>query len=425
MKKGIKIDRGWLVFWLIVLNTFFWVGGCMAQDTQWRGLNRDGKYMDTGLLKSWPEQGPELILKKEGLGNGYSTPIFYEGAVYVSGLRDTMDVITRLDLEGNIAWETVFGRSWNQSFPETRCTPTIENGRIYIMGGMGDVVCMETETGKIIWKVNTHKDYGGEFHRWGMTESLLLAGQAVISSPIGDQTAVVALDKKDGSQIWKTKSMGGVRSYVSPLLINHNGQEMILVTSDKDLMAVDPASGTILWSFDIKTNHSGSKGSRNNTNTPLYHNGAIFTTSGYNVNAVMLQLSEDGKKAELKWSDGTLDTHHGGVVLVDGYIYGSNWINNGNGNWVCQEWETGKVMYEENWHNKGSVIWADGMLYLYEEKQGHVGLLRPTTEGFDLVSSFRIEGGEGPFWAHMSIYDRKLFVRHGEVLFVYDLAQRD
>ncbi|MFO7668555.1 MAG: PQQ-binding-like beta-propeller repeat protein [Bacteroidales bacterium] len=396
-----------------------------AQDAQWRGLNRDGKYMDTGLLKSWPEQGPELILKKEGLGNGYSTPIFYEGAVYVSGRRDTMDVITRLDLEGNIAWETVYGRSWNQSFPETRCTPTIENGRIYIMGGMGEVVCMETGTGKILWNVNTHQEYGGEFHRWGMTESLLLTGRAVISSPIGDQTAVVALDKKDGSLIWKTKSMGGVRSYVSPLLINHNGQEMILVTSDKDLMAVDPASGTILWSFDIKTNHSGEEKRRNNTNTPLYDNGSIFTTSGYNVNAVMLQLSEDGKKVELKWSDGTLDTHHGGVVLVDGYIYGSNWINNGNGNWVCQEWETGKVMYEEKWHNKGSVIWADGMLYLYEEKQGHVGLLRPTPEGFDLVSSFRIEGGEGPFWAHMSIYDRKLFVRHGEVLFVYDLAQQD
>jgi outer membrane protein assembly factor BamB len=290
---------------------------------------------------------------------------------------------------------------------------------------MGTVVCMETETGKILWKVNTHQEYGGEFHRWGMTESILLAGNAVISSPIGDQTAVVALDKQDGSLIWKTRSLGGVRSYASPLLINHHGKEMIVVTSDKDLIAVDPASGTILWSYDIKTNQSGSKGSRNNTNTPLYHNGAIFTTSGYNVNAVMLQLSEDGRKAELKWSDGTLDTHHGGVVLVDGYIYGSNWINNGNGNWVCQEWESGKVMYEEKWHNKGSVIWADGMLYIYEEKQGHVGLLRPTPEGFELVSSFLIEGGEGPFWAHMSIYDRKLFVRHGEVLFVYDLAQRD
>ncbi len=139
----------------------------------------------------------------------------------------------------------------------------------------------------------------------------------------------------------------------------------------------------------------------------------------------MLKLSPDGKKVDLKWSDGTLDTHHGGVVLVDGYLYGSNWVNNGNGNWVCQEWESGKVMYEEKWHNKGSVIYADGMLYLYEEKQGHVGLVKPDPDGFKLVSSFSIDGGSGPYWAHMSIYDQKLFVRHGKVLFVYDLADKN
>jgi len=399
--------------------------GAFGQDSQWRGVNRDGKYLDTGLLKSWPEEGPTLILKKEGLGNGYSTPVYCEGAVYISGRRDTLDVITKLDLQGNIAWETIYGRAWNQSFPETRSTPTIENGRIYIMGGMGTVVCMEAENGKIIWEVNTHKEYKGEFHRWGMAESLLLTNNAVISSPVGEETAVLALDKRDGSLIWKSKSLGGVRSYVSPLLIHYKGQDMILVTSDKVMMAVDPADGSFIWTYDIVTGYSGPRNSRNNTNTPLYHEGEIFTTSGYDANAIMLTLSTDGLKAEQKWSDGTLDTHHGGVVLVDGYLYGSNWVNNGNGNWVCQHWETGKVMYEEKWYNKGSIIWADSLLYIYEEKQGHIGLLVPSPEGFELVSSFQIDGGSGPYWAHMSIYDRKLFVRHGKVLFVYDIANKN
>ena len=324
-------------------------------------------------MKSWPEKGPELILKKEGLGNGYSTPIYYEGAVYISGRRDTLDVITRLDLDGNIAWETVYGRAWNQSFPETRSTPTIEDGRIYIMGGMGNVVCMDTEKGKILWQVNTHQEFEGEFHRWGMTESLLLTDRAVISSPIGNQTAVVALDKEDGSLIWKSKSLGGTRSYVSPLMIDYQGQKMILVTSDKDMIAVDPENGSIIWSYDIVTGQSGKRGSRNNTNTPLiqgwcdlYHQRIRCECR----NAAAFSRREEGG---LKWSDGTLDTHHGGVVEVDGYIYGSNWINNGNGNWVCQEWETGKVMWEEKWHNKGSVIYADGLLYIFEEKAGACG----------------------------------------------------
>ncbi len=414
---------GWVLMSVGFLIPLLCAGDLLAQDSQWRGLNRDGKYLDTGLLKSWPEGGPELILQKEDLGNGYSTPIFYEGAVYISGRRDTLDVLTRLDLEGNIAWETVFGRAWNQSFSETRSTPTIEDGRIYIMGGLGTVVCMDCESGEILWEENTHEEFEAEFHRWGMTESLLLSDRAVISSPIGEQTAVVALDKQDGSLIWKSESVGGVRSYVSPLMIEYQGQEMILVTSDKDMIAVDPDNGSIIWSHDIIAGQSGDRGRRNNTNTPLYKDGEIFTTSGYDVNAQMLQLSEGGEKVELKWSDGTLDTHHGGVVLLDGYIYGANWINNGNGNWVCQEWETGKVMYEEEWYNKGSVIFADDLLYIYEEKQGHIGLLNPSPEGFELISEFQIDGGEGPFWAHMSIYDKKLFVRHGTVLFVYNIAE--
>lgn len=395
-----------------------------GQSSQWRGAARDGKYADTGLLKEWPKKGPELILQKEGLGNGYSTPILYNRNVYISGRRDSLDVITKLDMKGDIIWETIYGHSWNKSFQEARSTPTIENGKLYIMGGLGTVVCIDTESGKIIWKKNTHEEFAGEFHRWGMAESLLLTDNAVISSPVGERTAVVALDKLDGSLLWQTESLGGVRSYASPLLINHNGRKLLLVTSSKDLIAVSPEDGKVIWTYDVLKEHS-KENRRINTNSPLYHQGSIFTTSGYDADGIMLNLSPDGSSVKLNWSNSNLDTHHGGVVLVNGYLYGSNWLNNGNGNWVCQEWETGKLMYEEKWHNKGSIIYADGLLYVYEEKRGHVGLLEPTPEGFQMISSFRIEDGSGPYWAHMSIYDKKLFVRHGTVLFIYDIAQQN
>ncbi len=392
-----------------------------AQDAQWRGADRDGKYKDTGLLKQWPEEGPELLLKKEDLGNGYSTPVVYEENIYISGRRDSVDVLTRLDMNGQIKWETVYGKAWDKSFPETRSTPTIEDGRAYIMGGLGTIVCMDTEMGDIIWSVNTHEEYEGEFHRWGMAESLLLTENAVISSPVGEMTAVVALDKNDGSMLWITEPQGGVRSYVSPMLIEHNGVRMILITTSKDIMGVNPENGEIFWSFDLAKDYGYREGSRNNTNTPLFHKGEVFTTSGYDADGVMLKLSDDGKSSEVKWHNGALDVHHGGLVLLDGYMYGANWVNNGNGNWVCQEWDTGKVMWEEEWHNKGSIIYADGLLYIFEEKQGHVGLVEPSPDGFKLISSFLPDGGSGPWWAHMSIYDKKLFVRHGSVLFVYDI----
>ncbi len=410
------------LLWLMLLTVQVVV--VEGQNTQWRGSARDGKYPDTGLLKEWPHEGPKLLLQKEGLGNGYSTPILYKGNVYISGRRDSVDVITKLDMEGDIIWETIFGYSWDKSFQETRSTPTIENGKLYIMGGLGTVVCIDTESGTIIWKTNTHEEFAGEFHRWGMAESLLLTENAVISSPVGERTAVVALDKLDGSLLWQTESLGGVRSYASPLLINHNGRNMLLVTSSKDLIAVTPEDGKVIWNYDVLKGHS-QENRRINTNTPLYHEGSIHTTSGYDADGIMLDLSPDGSAVTLKWSNANLDTHHGGVVLLDGYLYGANWLNNGNGNWVCQEWETGKVMYEEKWYNKGSIIYADGLLYVYEEKKGHVGLLEPTPEGFRMISTFKIRGGSGPYWAHMSIYDKKLFVRHGTVLFIYDIAQKN
>ncbi len=394
-----------------------------AQDAQWRGPQRDGKYPDTGLLKCWPDGGPELFLKKEGLANGYSSPLVVEEMIYISGRRDDRDVLTKLDMEGNILWETAYGHAWDRSYPETRCTPTIEDGRIYIMGGLGTVVCMDTGSGEFIWQKNTHQEFEGEFHIWGMTESLLLTDRAVISSPTGERTAVVALDKRDGSLLWESEPQGGVRSYVSPILIEHNGTKMILITSSEDLMAVNPANGEVYWTVDLVTDYASPKGRRINTNTPLYHNGEIFTTSGYDAEAVMVKLSPDGKSAEVKWHNGALDVHHGGIVLLDGYLYGANWINNGNGNWVCQEWDTGKVLYEERWHNKGSIIYADGLLYIFEEKQGHIGLLEPSPEGFKLISSFRLESRSGPYWAHMAIFNKKLFVRHGEVLYVYDIEE--
>jgi len=396
--------------------------GMQAQDGQWRGPNRDGMYPETGLLKSWPDGGPELILRVEGLGNGYSSPLVVDNKIYISGKREERDVLTKLDMDGNILWETVYGNAWDRSFPETRSTPTIEDGRIYIMGGLGTVVCMDVETGEFIWQKDTHQEYEGEYHRWGMTESLLLTDKAVISSPTGDRTAVVALDKKDGSLLWESEPQGGVRSYVSPMLVEHGGTRMILITTSEDIMAVDPESGEVYWNIDLATEY-GFDGRRNNTNTPLFHNGEIFTTSGYDAQGVMIRLSEDGKSAEVKWHNGILDVHHGGVVLVDGYLYGANWINNGNGYWVCQEWDTGKVMWVENWHNKGSIIYADGLIYIFEERQGHIGLLEPSPEEFKLISSFRLESRTGPYWAHMAVFNKKLFVRHGEVLFVYDIER--
>lgn len=390
-----------------------------AQVVQWRGPDRDGHYPSTGLLQEWPEGGPELIAKFDDLNSGYSSPVWYNETIFLSGLKDSLTLLTAMKLDGTILWETMYGKAWMQSYPESRNTPTIENNRIYITSGMGQVNCIDANNGEILWQTNPHEDYDARFHRWGFAESLVLTEDAVISSPVGEQTVMVALDKNTGDLIWKTESLDDTRSYVSPKLVDHNGKKMILAVTASYILGIDALNGTILWKYDLANNHPGSR--NNNTNTPLYYNGEVFVTRGYDAEAVMLRISDDGKSVSLKWKSDVLDVHHGGVVLVNGYIYGANWVNNGNGNWVCLDWDTGEVLYEENWHNKGAIIYADKRLYVYEEKRGHVGLIVPDPSGFEVKGSFQVTDGTGPHWAHPAIFDKMLFVRHGGVLLVYDV----
>ncbi len=390
---------------------------------QWRGPDRLGIYPDTDLLKQWPANGPELLLEVDNLGDGYSSPVVYNNLIYVTGTRDSVDFITAIELSGTKRWEKPYGKAWYRTYSDNRCTPTIENNRIYLISGMGEVVCMDAVTGSIYWTVDAQTNFKGEFQNWGIAESALLTDRAAIYTVGGEETSVVAFDKMTGNLLWKSKSLGGARAYASPSLIEYKGQQMILAQTARDLIALNPADGTIVWNYDLIQYHTNRMGVGAQTNTALFHNNEIFVTSGYDHPGTMFTLADDRKSVSLKWKNDTLDCHFGGVVMLDGKIFGSNWTSNSGGNWVCLDWKTGKTLYETQWNNKGAIIAADGMLYCYEEKSGNIGLVRPSASKFDLVSSFKVEKGTGPHWAHPAIFGRKLYVRHGQVMMVYNIAE--
>ena len=392
---------------------------------EFRGVNRTGWYDESGLLKEWPENGPEMVTRIEGIGKGYSQPVFAEGKIFVSGIKeDTIDVLSAYDLKGELLWETPYGRSWTRSYIDSRSTPTYENGMVYVSSGTGQVSSVDAASGKIKWQVNAIEEYSGEIFKHGDAESVLLANDLVLYLTGGEKNTMVALNKNDGSLEWKSKSLGGAKSYASPTLINHNSRQIILAQTTDNIIAIDPADGNILWSYDLIQYHEKSQGRGAQTNPPLFDNGEIFITSGYDHPGIMLKLSEDGKSVQLKWKNDDIDTHHGGVVLVDGNLYGSNWQNNANGRWVSVNWKTGKTNWEEEWNNKGGIIYADEMLYLYDEKRGNVGLAKPNPNKLEIVSSFQMDEGEGPHWSHPAIYDGMLFIRHGNVLMIYDIKEK-
>jgi len=135
----------------------------------------------------------------------------------------------------------------------------------------------------------------------------------------------------------------------------------------------------------------------------------------------MVKVNDEVTAIEEVYTDTLMDNHHHGLIELDGYLYGSNWIHNNPGNWACLDWNTGEVMYDESWNSKGGTVFADGMLYVYVEKRGHVGLVKPDPSGFKVISSFQIEKGKGPHWSHPYLFDGKMFLRHGNVLMVYSL----
>jgi outer membrane protein assembly factor BamB len=412
---------------LIITLSFIVLSIKSQEISEFREENRTGVSAETGLLKTWPAGGPKLLWTNTELKTGYSSVSFGNGLIYITGTDGSNDILYALDMTGKMKWQTVMGRAWNESYPESRATPTVEGKMVYTCSGYGDLACIDGTTGKVVWQYKASELNKGTYGNWGIAESLIIDGDKLYFSPGGPETATIALNKGTGAIIWKSKPLGDKPGYVSPILVQYAGYKMLVNVTLGNVYAVNTANGDILW----KVPHQQSSDANMRRwdlikcTTPLYKDGMVYVTGGYDTGGMMVKIADDGKSASKVWTDLTLDDHHGGVVLINGYIYGSNWVNNGNGNWCCIEWKTGKTMWEQKWNNKGSVIAAEGMLYIYDEKGGNVGLVRATPEKFDLVSSFKVtQGNMGPYWAHPVIQNGILYLRHNNALMAYDIKAK-
>jgi outer membrane protein assembly factor BamB len=251
----------------------------------------------------------------------------------------------------------------------------------------------------------------------------LIDGDKVYCTPGGKKGVIVALDKMTGRTIWAATGSDELSAYSSPVLIERGGNRLLINMIQKSVICVDADTGKLIWQEPYVT-PSDTGGV-----TPVYKDGCVYVTSAvereFTRGGVMFELSADGTSVSEKWNDQTLDTGHGGVVLVDGYLYGSTFDGIPKGDWVCLDWDTGKVMYKDTWNgNKGSVIYADGMLYCYDENTGDVALVKASPKSFEIVSTFRVTQGSGQHWAHPAISDGRLYIRHGDALMAYGINSK-
>lgn len=386
---------------------------------QFRGFNREGKSPETGLMKEWPENGPKLRWAVKGIGAGFAGISIADGLIYTSGLQKKQGVIHALDLDGKVVWKASYGPEWTKCFPGARTTPTIDSGRLFVISGTGNVVSLDAKTGEKIWAVDAFKKFQGQYNILGVTESPLVVEDKVICTPGGKVATIAALDAATGQTVWTCKIDNQKPACCSPVLICRGDRKIIVTMLQDDVVGLDARTGELLWK-DPYADYQD-KDSDINLVSPIYNDGMLYTTSGDNDGGAMFELNDDGSQITRKWIDETLDCQHGGVVKIGNYIYGANSKNIFTGNWVCLEWDTGKVMYENKWRCKGATIYADGMLYCYEEKNGNVALVNPSPKGFEIVSSFQVKLGKGRHLTQPAISDGTLYIRHGGTLMAYDI----
>jgi outer membrane protein assembly factor BamB len=412
------------IFTKLFLSILFftaWQTSLKCQLYEWRGPDRTGIYKETGLLKTWPETGPRLLWEADKMGDGYSSPTVTDDAVYITGRRDSSDVLTALTLDGKKKWETVYGKAWMANHTGSRCTPTYYKGNLFLISGSGDIVCIGSD-GKIKWSKNHYRLYESKPIMFGISESPLVVDNMVIASPGGKKASVVAFNIADGKVVWEAEPLNQEPQYVNPKLIEYAGKKMIVTVMGTDIFAVNAKDGKILWKVNYVTaNAATGRVMKNHAITPIYRDGHILIANGYNWVSMKLKLSADGNSVEKVWENRNFDPQHGGVVLLGNNIYGANHMSQPLDTWICVDWTTGKTLWTTKWYSRGSIISADGMLYLFEEKSGHVALVKPDATKLDIVSEFQIIKGEGPFWAHPVISKGKLYIRHGNMLMVYQV----
>ena len=401
---------------LIGIAGLLFTGNIIAQEAaQWRGKDRDGIYSETGLLRSWPVAGPKLLWHNDNIGEGYaSAAVVAHDRLYTAGATGGKGSVFAFTLDGKLAWNTSYGEEFIESFPGARSTPMINDGKVYMMSGFGKIVCLSADKGNLIWSADIMKDFDGRNITWGVTENLLIEGDKLFCTAGGEKNNVIALNKNTGKLIWSSNGNGELSAYCSPIIITLPTRKVLVTMTQKSILGLDAETGKKLWSHEQTNEWSV------HANSPLYDNGYLYCVSGYGCGGVMLKLSTDGSSISQVWKNSDLDSRMGGIVLLNGKIYG---LGDKIKGLHCIDWKTGKEIAYDKMNNKfGNIISADGMLYTYDES-GEIALIEPTLTGFKKISSFKVPFGSAQHWAHLVIENGRLYVRHGNSLMVYDLRK--
>jgi len=380
-----------------------------------RGLDRSGKSAEKGLLTAWPKEGPPLVWKVTDAGAGYSGLAVVGNRLYTLGQYDDGQYTLCFDLaDGKKLWKTRNGNTYENGYGNgPRSTPTVSGDVLFSLGAHGDLQCLELSTGTEKWKLNILDEFGGQNIGWGISESPLVDGDRVIVTPGGTGGTIAALYKSSGRPAWTSRdpsqSAAEPAAYASPLLITVGDLREVVTLTSKGAYGARAQDGKFLWRYDQVANSTA------NCSTPVFYNGKILYSTGYDTGCALLDLKPDGTAAEVYFNK-HLRNHHGGYVLADGHVYGFD-----NDVLVCMEWATGKVKWKDRSVGKGSVTYADGKLYVLGE-EGSLALVNASPAAYAEVSRFPLRPRSSyNAWVYPVIANGRLYLRDQQTIWCYDI----
>jgi len=379
---------------------------------QWRGANRDGISKETGLLKQWPENGPPLAWKATGAGAGYSSFAIAKGRLFTMGLRGDREYVIAFDAaSGKEAWATASGtRFRNDRGDGPRGTPTVDGQTLYALGGSGDLSALDVRTGRLIWTMNVLEKFGGSNITWGISESPLVVGEKLLVNAGGLGASIVALNKKDGSLIWKSQSDRAGYSSAIPVQVG-NTTQVVFFTHTRGL-GLDVKDGKLLWDYPRAANNVA------NAATPVARGNRVFISSDYGNGGGLVEIKANGQGVSEVYFTKEMRNHHSSSILIGDHMYGFS-----SGILTAMRFDTGEVAWKDRSVGKGSLVYADGHLYALSEN-GVVGLVEATPTGYQEKGRFRIQQDSLPTWAHPVIAGGRLYLRDQDTIYAYDVREK-
>jgi outer membrane protein assembly factor BamB len=413
---------------------------------QWLGPNRDSVWREEGIVQRFPEEGLKVIWRAP-VALGYAGPAVADGKVFVMdyvrrsgeiennpGGRDRLQGTERLlclaEDTGKPVWKHAYDRPYNLSFAGgPRCTPTVDEGKVYALGAEGNLWCLDAESGQVVWSKDFAKEYGAQTPIWGVAAHPLVDGDLLYCVVGGDGSVAVAFDKNTGRELWRALSASD-QGYCPPTMIVHGGKKQLLIWHSESINSLDPLTGKVYWSVPLEPSFGMSIAAPRKLGPYLF-------ASAYRDAAVLLKLSETTPAAEIVWR-GTPKTalYCANVTpfLEEGVIYGCDISNSALMGVRMDDAERLWQTLEPTLGAEGRGRYGTAFLVKHQDRfllfteKGDLILANLSPKGYEEIGRFHVleptnqAFGRPVVWSHPAFANRRVFARNDKELVCVSLA---